>query len=246
MIFKPATAASAFLIFLLATLAAAQTVTVSPETVRYRRPKPSSPEKRYFSITRPRISGTTPGIRSRIEGQLDHTKIFGFTIAEERNESQWLSEAGYEIDFNGLGVLAVTMTIDGVGAYPSSDSRRLSFNLANGQRISMSTQAGDGRDALLARLNSMLAAEIAEHKKLYKDPQYEVEDPEALFEGVGTFDAARLEDFSVGKDGLTFYFTYGFPHVIRALEPPGRFFLPWNELRPYINASGVFRKFLQD
>ena len=38
------------------------------------------------------------------------------------------------------------------------------------------------------------------------------------------FEAQNLDEFSVGRKGVTFLYDAGFPHVIRALEPDGHYF----------------------
>ena len=66
--------------------------------------------------------------------------------------------------------------------------------------------------------------------------------PQAVAER--TFTADDLEGFSVGDDGVTFTFDYGFPHVVKALEPDGKYFMTWNELRPFIKRGGLLGRFV--
>jgi predicted site-specific integrase-resolvase len=225
---------------------AAQTVSVTPRKVVYRRPNPIMPEKRSFTVTYPRVSGVSASVRNKIQSAVDYEKTFGISFKEEIADIQWLTEVGYTVNFNSKGILSLTLKISGVGAYPSESERRISFETATGARISMEQEAQDSLDELLERLNGMLAAEVAKHKALYKDPEYGIEDPDVLFGELVGFTPDRVEQFSVSPEGITFHHNYGFPHVTQALEPPGLFFLPWSELRPYIRSSGAFRKFLKD
>ena len=53
-----------------------------------------------------------------------------------------------------------------------------------------------------------------------------------------TFTVENLDEFSVNDKGLTFLYDAGFPHVIQALQPDGRYFFSSAELRPYIKRNG--------
>lgn len=225
----------------LGTLAVGQTVGVTPKKIVYRRPKPEIPFKRTFSITYPKISGATPEIKKRIEAALDYEKVFEFTIKEERTEIQWLEYAEYKVLFNRGGILSVALTISGTGAYPSSTTKNLNIDTKTGEKISVVDQIKYGaQDAMMGRLNGLLKAEVAKYTKMYKNPKYEVEDPESLFGESVEFTLQNVEEFTVGPRGITFYYDYGFPHVIQALQPPGQFLLRWSEFRNYIKDSSVF------
>lgn len=218
----------------------AQSVTVTPAKAEHRRTKPIDSFKRSFTIVSPRISGVPAEVKKDIESALDYEKVFGFTVEEEKNESQWLEEAYYRVDLNRGGVLSVTLTISGSAAYPSQSSARLSFDTRSGARISMAEELGDNIPRLIAALNRLVKAEVGRYRRLYRQPRYEVDDPDSLFSETEEFTPEGLENFTVGPKGISFFYDYGFPHVIQALQPPGRFFLPWGRLKPYIRPSGPF------
>lgn len=238
---------SAFIVGLTTSMFA-QSVAVTPKKVVYRRPEPKIPYKKTFSITYPKISGVSSVIKRKLESELDYEKVFEFTVKEETTEVQWLTEAFYKINVNRAGVLSVSLTISGVGSYPSESTRNLSFDTKTGERIRISEQTKEAHARLISKLNELLKKEVAEFKKLLRDPKYDLAAPEMLFGEIGEtegFDTENIENFAVGAKGLTFHYDYGFPHVAKALEPPGRFFLPWSALRPYISGLGVFRKLSQ-
>jgi len=52
----------------------------------------------------------------------------------------------------------------------------------------------------------------------------------------------ELDQFSVSDEGVTFIFDYGFPHAIKALEPEGRYFFSWPELRGLVRRNGALQR----
>lgn len=226
--------------------ALAQTVAVTPKKIVHRRTNPQGVEKRTFSITHPRISGVKRTVKMKLESALDYEKVFGFTVKEEQTESQWLSSATYKVDLNKGGVLSVTLTLSGSGAYPSDSVRQINLNSVSGEQIGIAAELlPDAGPRLLEKLNGMLENEIARYRKRMKDPRYAGENPSELVEIQRNLTPENLENFSVGERGITFIYDYEFPHAIKALEPPGRFFLPWSKLKPYIKSSGAFKTLMK-
>ena len=58
------------------------------------------------------------------------------------------------------------------------------------------------------------------------------------------FEVMSLDEFSVGPKGITFLYDAGFPHVIKALEPEGRYFFSYSILREYIKRDGPLGQFV--
>ena len=59
-----------------------------------------------------------------------------------------------------------------------------------------------------------------------------------------TFRLKHLNDFGVDDRGVTFRYNYGFPHVSRALEPEGRYFFSYDQLKPFIRKDGALGQFV--
>jgi hypothetical protein len=55
---------------------------------------------------------------------------------------------------------------------------------------------------------------------------------------------ADLDDFSVSYKGMTFLYDAAFPHVIRALQPDGRYFFTYPELEFCIRMGGPLGSFV--
>ena len=57
------------------------------------------------------------------------------------------------------------------------------------------------------------------------------------------FEISKLDQFSISDKGVTFLYDYGFGHAYKALEPEGRYFFTWAEMRPYVKKRGRFSVF---
>ena len=53
------------------------------------------------------------------------------------------------------------------------------------------------------------------------------------------------KNFPISDEGVTFYYDYGFPHVIQALAPDGQYFFKWAELKPFIKPDGLLARFVR-
>jgi hypothetical protein len=58
------------------------------------------------------------------------------------------------------------------------------------------------------------------------------------------FELKDLDGFSVGPGGIFFLYDAGFPHVIKALQPQGRYFFTYSALREYIKPDGPLGQFV--
>jgi hypothetical protein len=234
----------AAVIFLaLATLAIdAQTVTVTSRKTVYRRPKPMHAYKRTFTVTRPVVEAATPALSKKINTLISYEKNFDFTIREELGQYQWLEEAGYRVIYNRNGILCLELWIEGSGAYPSGSTVTLAVDTARGTRLAAGDLFSD-IPALARKIRSMQEAEIKAAKAdiARSDPE---SDPDQLFADA-RFTAADIREFAIDASGVTFIYDYGFPHVIKALEPDGRYRLAWAELKPFIKPGGLLARFVR-
>ena len=96
---------------------------------------------------------------------------------------------------------------------------------------------------VVAVVDRQLQREIKDRKEEEKDPA----DKEAVDDTYKDlkFQLKDLDDFSVGPKGITFLYDAGFPHVIRALEPAGRYFFSYSALKPFIKRDGPLGQFVQ-
>jgi hypothetical protein len=230
-----------FCIFALSVSFSAQSVIVAPKKIVYKRPKPLMDFKKSFSVVRPKVRGINPVIAKKIETTISYEKIFDFNLKDEIDEIQWLEEASYTVDYNKNGILGVTLSMMGTGAYPSEASQPVVVNLETGERVLAKDVFVKLAD-LATKGKQTQAAEIKRSIVEIKKENPDEENPALLFE-TADFTVANLDRFSVSDKGITFWYDYGFPHIIQALQPEGRFFFSWTELKAFIKPDGLLARF---
>jgi hypothetical protein len=200
------------------------------------------PERKRAIVSYPVIAGpkNSPVLR-KVRALFDFKNIFDTSLAEYRADT-WLSEFDYKVNYNRNFILDITFTQDGIGAYPDTQSKHFAINLSNGELI----QAADAfnsssLDALAALVDKKLQAEI---QQIIKDNSEERESVEGMMKEL-KFDAAKLNDFSIGDKGITFLYDAEFPHVVQAVEPVGRYFFSYAQLKPYIKRDGPLGIFVR-
>ncbi|QQS33312.1 MAG: hypothetical protein IPM50_01660 [Acidobacteriota bacterium] len=218
-----------------------QSVGVKGEKITYTRPEPSSEFKSTFTVNYPRITASSREIASKIESLLSYEKAFDFTIEEEKKDLQWLSEADFEVNYNTNGILSIELRIDGVAAYPDSVTKKLNIDTVRGVRL-FPKDVFRNLPALAGLVKRKQAAEIAAARRaMRKDPDAQDLDPNEMF-ARANFRVAELNAFQVTERGVTFYYDYGFPHVVKALEPDGIYQLSWRDMRPFIKPGSLLAK----
>lgn len=222
----------------------AQTVTITPKKTVYRRPKPMVDFKKSFTVTRPIARAATPALSRRITAAISPEAVLELNIKEELSEYQWLEEAEFETLYNKNRVLSIRQWMTGTAAYPDSVTRYVVVDVRTGNRLKIS-DAFAKLDGLAALLKDLQQAEVKSAILAIKaDPENKDADPDQLFESAD-FKAGDLKDYSVADYGVTFYYDYGFPRVIEALQPPGEFKLTWSQLKPYIRPGGLLARFVR-
>ena len=98
---------------------------------------------------------------------------------------------------------------------------------------------------LAAKVKKAQQAEMKNATEEYKkDPDAADFDASEYFREAD-FTVKNLNEFTVGDRGVTFIYDYGFPHVALALQPEGRFFYSWAELKPFVRRDGLFGRFVR-
>jgi hypothetical protein len=224
-----------------ASLAGAQSVVVTNHKVTYKRPKPISEYKKSFVVNYPKVKAATPALSRKIEDALSYQRVLGVNVNEEIKEAQWLEEASFDVKYNKNGALAVDLTIEGSGAYPSGSTKTVVIDTKTGMRVTPAISFNN--------LSGLASAVKKEQKKeiakaiddIKKDPDAGESDPSTLFTDAD-FKAKDLDWFSISDKGVTFKYDYGFPHVIQALQPAGEFFFSWRQLQPYIKPGSLLSR----
>lgn len=230
------------LILAFASLAFAQSVVITPKKTTYRRPKPLMDFKKTFTITRPKVKASTPALSKKIETAISYEKVSDLNIKEEINEIQWLEEASYEVNYNKNGILDLTLSVSGTGAYPSTYNRGVIVNTKTGNKVTAKDVFTD-LAGLAAKGKKAQQAEIKQALIDIRKEEPDAENPTSLFESAD-FKIEDLNAFTVTDKGVTFNYDYGFPHVILAMQPDGHYFFSWKELKPFIKPAGLFGRFV--
>jgi hypothetical protein len=206
------------------------------------------PEKKRATVTYPIISGLKDAkVLRRVQSILQVKNVFDSSIAQYR-EDNWLEEFSYKVNYNKNNILDVTFTQDGSGAYPDTQTRHFAINLMNGSVIKASHVFVTGKlPELQAMVNEKLQSELKEILESLRDSKSDPEDVRIASEAQEALDykSEDLDNFEVGAKGITFLYDAGYPHVIQAFEPDGRYFFSYSELRSYLKPDGPLGQFVQ-
>ena len=153
------------------------------------------------------------------------------------------------VNHNANFLLDITFTQSGLAAYPDEQSRHFLINLKSGELVTAA-------DAFQPEKLTLLAAEVAaqlqsEIAKLRKENAASTDRDQDQKNSVNdAYDILKIElkdldNFSVSKRGITFLYDAGFPHVIKALEPRGRYFFSYDQLKPFIRTDGPLGQFVR-
>ena len=221
--------------------ALAQSVVITPRKTVHRRPKPQYDFKKSFTIRRPIAKAATPTLSRKITTAISPEKVLELNLREELTEYQWLEEANYKVLFNQSGVLCVEQWMTGTAAYPDSVTKRVVVDIANGNTVriqdvfvNLQTLAKLVRKAQLAEIATATV-------QMKSDPEAR---PEELF-SEANFTVEDFKEFSLDARGVTFYYDYGFPHVLEALQQAGEFRFSWAQLRPFVKTGSLLARFVR-
>ncbi len=207
------------------------------------------PERKTATVTYPVISGLSDrAVLQRIRALLDFKNIFDTSLKEYR-EDAWLTEFGYDVNYNRNFLFDITFTQSGVAAYPDVHTKHFLINLKNG-RIVKASEAFlvDKFGVLAALVDQKLQAELKEiNAEAKKNSNFEASEIESIIEGQEQmkFTTENLKDFSVSDKGITFLYDAGLPHAIQAFEPEGQYFFSYSDLTPYLNRGGPLGQFVR-
>ncbi len=238
-----------------ASFSLAQTVTITPKkTVYTRKGKVSFKEKRTFTVTYPVVSGAiSAATKKKLENTISYWRVFETSLAENLNGSDGLDELYYKVNYNKNGILDISLSQDFSAAYPSSQTYNLVIDLKSGQQAKFDDVFKQDSRAEFARMvNKKL---IAEKNSIIKDidsgkfgnTKEDKESNQAVKEQLQglEFTAETFNEFSVSDKGVTILYDAGFPHVIQAAQPDGRYFFTWAEVKKFIQPNGLLAKFIR-
>jgi hypothetical protein len=208
------------------------------------------PERRRAVINYPFIKSglSSAAVLRKVRSLLQFKNIFDTSLAEYRADT-WLSEFDYEVNYNKNFILDITFTQSGMAAYPDTHSKHFAISLKTGEVIKARDVFKPAALRNLAELvDKKLQEEINEIRRdVAQAPDSTPEDKQAFQEQFAQlkFQVENLDEFSIGDKGITFLYDAGFPHVIQALEPVGKYFFSYAELRSFIKTEGPLGSFVR-
>lgn len=241
-----------FLLIVFSSNAFAQSVIVKPKKVVYTRKGKDIPkEKRTFEITYPVVGGAVSApVRKTLENSVSYWRVFETSLKESMQET-WLENAFYKINYNKKAILDVSLTQEGAGAYPDSHTVDLIIDLQTGKPIKFNDAfKAATAESLASLVNKKLVVEkanIIRRIDADKSGDESAEDKASIKQQVNDlqFTTENFNEFSVGDKGATIIYDAGFPHVIQALQPDGRYFFSWAQLKPFIRRDGLLARFVR-
>lgn len=233
----------------------AQSVVITPKkTVYTRKIRGVEKEKRTFDVRYPVVSGAiSPAVKKNLNDAISYWRVFEISLKDSLTEDTSLSSLDYRVNYNKNGVLDISLIQETVAAYPDTHTVNLVIDLKTGKPVSFNNVfAADSRAKLAGLVDSKLQVEknniigrINKGEFAEKDENTDAskvfrEDVENL-----KFTPENFNEFSVNDKGVTILYDAGFPHVIHALQPDGRYFFTWTQIKPFIRRDGLLAKFVR-
>ncbi len=135
--------------------------------------------------------------------------------------------------------------MEGSGAYPDGSVKHIVADLRTGRRVFVNDVFADV-PGLLVKIDKAQKAEVAREVASVRK-ENGAEDAAELKRMIkeNGYSASKFDEFSVSDAGVVFYYDYGFPHAVQALEPPGTYSFSWRSLRGHVKREGLLGRFIQ-
>lgn len=212
-----------------------QSIKIVPKKIVYRIPN-SQKEDDNLEIIYPRIkSKVSNNVKKNFNNSISYWRIFQTTLKDELEDGgTYLYE--YKIYLNQNNILGIQLIQESMGAYPWTNRADLLIDLRTGKEVKF----GDVfKRTKLRQLFNKIKPQFEKEKQRAIDQgnEYDVEDDE--------YRLKDLEDFTISKKGVTFHYNFGFAFGRLALQPEGKYFFSWKEIKPFIKRNGLLGKFIR-
>src|SRR5215470_2632372 len=113
----------------------------------------------------PDVTGISePDVLRKVRSILDLKNVFGDSLEEIRSEfeeSSWLTEITYKVNYNANFILDITFFESGVGAYPDTQIEHRIINLKTGDSLKAADVFNSSSlDALVKQVGGAMRAEL--------------------------------------------------------------------------------------
>jgi hypothetical protein len=219
------------------------TLKTKTAVLQYGKKGAAFPDGKQAIVQYPMASGLADAVlMKKVQEAISLKQVLGQSLAEmQKNylDNNWLTDVSYRVNYNQDNILDLTYLISGSAAYPSNFEKHVSVSLKTGKVLrARDLFKAEGFGAIAKVIEPMMQQEI-----LQKIAEFQKKDPdinENLF-SKHHFQAKNVEDFIIGKTGVTFLYNFDFPHVIKAAEPSGAYLIPYRKLTRYICQDGALR-----
>ncbi len=213
---------------------------IVPKKIKYNRTNDDGTKiAKTFEVTYPTLKGDDAAINEIYE-TINYWRNFETPFEEHLGDYTWLTSMNYNVNYNKNGILDIQLIMEGIGAYPSTGFKNLVVDTKTGKKVKIS-DVFDEVESLYSKIELARQKEIAQAKSEAEKEGYDID-----YElDQATDSEQKFEEFSISDKGITFLYDYGFPHVSRALQPPGRYFYTFAELKPFIKRDGLLGQFVR-
>lgn len=186
----------------------------------------------------PVVTGLRPPVLKRVQKALEMKNVLGSHIYNGMYKGSGMFGYEYRVTYNRNYILSIGFTYN---AYFAQHSRQLTFDLRDGRLLTVNDLFVEERMQDLVKLvDQKLREEIEEivrgddQKRRWLEGQ-----------GVLKVTVADLDEFGVDDKGITIFYKAGFHHTAKDVEPEGRYFFTYSELKNYLKPGTVVSQFIK-
>ncbi len=153
---------------------------------------------------------------------------------------------GYEVLLNRAGLLSLALVHEYMGAYPSTATSHVTFDVHTGRQLALPDLLSDTL-ALRQQWHQRIEARLRAYRlEVTQDATYDSTDWETVCEYTGWNDTTQhlrpaalpcLGEFALTPKGLVLYTSFSFPHVVLNLAPEDDYLFAYSTLAPWIMPS---------
>ena len=198
-------------------------------------------EDRWEDVTIvPVVTGLPPEVLKRVRKEVELKNVIG-GFFYKLYKTRRLINFDYRVNHNRHQILSMTFTWNAM--FDQYESRYL-FDLRNGNVVTIKDLLREDQMPELVKLiDKKLRDEVETMIREYKGGG----DMRGMLEVQGpmTVTTDDLAEFEINDKGITFFYDPGFHHAAAWLEPPGRYFFTYSELKPFLKPDTVVSQFVK-
>jgi hypothetical protein len=152
-----------------------------------------------------------------------------------------LTSLYYEVVFENSDILSIKIFTEGIGAYPSSSTKRLTLNKQTGAAYAINNEISiTGLKWIYSNYKKIIKQRIAQDYQQRKGTDEDDNVYQQLNESIDTLTSAEmLKDYLFTKTGIVFNTEGILPHALQAFEPNREWFVAYDKLRRYKRPHAV-------